>query len=50
MSQFKLPFKLENSYEKRKKLSSKILLTYPDRIPVIIEPHKDIDPKISFSK
>jgi len=41
-----LPFKLQNSYEKRKNISSNIRLKYPNKIPIIIEPYRDTDPKI----
>jgi len=35
----RLPFKKENSLEKRKELSGKIRAAHPDRVPVIVERH-----------
>jgi GABA(A) receptor-associated protein len=46
----KLTFQEELSYEKRKNLSLAIIQQYPDRIPIIIEPYKDTDPKMTRKK
>ena len=43
-------FKREVPFVRRSKLASKILSCHPDRIPIIIEPHKDTDPKIARKK
>lgn len=43
-------FKQEISQDKRKLISTKILKKYPDRIPIIVEPCREIDPKIKRRK
>jgi GABA(A) receptor-associated protein len=39
----KISFKSKTSFEKRKQESGRILLKYPDRIPVIVEKAKNTD-------
>lgn len=43
-------FKHEIPFEKRYKLSHKILSEYPDRIPIIVEPRSLTDPEINRKK
>lgn len=43
-------FKDRTSFHKRIRLSNKIRLEYPNRYPVIVEPKKPTDPKITRDK
>lgn len=46
----RIKFKNEVPFDKREQLSKKIISSYPDRVPVIIEPYKDIDPQTNRKK
>ncbi|CAH6420035.1 Hypothetical protein HVR_LOCUS1075 [uncultured virus] len=50
MANITLKFKQEISFAKREQLARRIIDTYPDSVPIIIEPYNESDPKILRKK